>query len=183
MRKNGFTKHLFSLSFIATLLCPAWFVGTNINLTFPYSWGPNIGWINWAGDVTNGATFANVASGYIWSGNVGWIHLGDGTPANGIQYSNTSATDYGVNIDRTSDATYQLLSGFAYGANIGWINFNVVNWTGIANRPRIQRSTGRLLGYAWSANVGWLPLNSEPFSKVVVQLDNAVPGAAWKAYR
>ena len=27
-----------------------------------------------------------VCSGYIYSGYVGWIHLGDGTPANGIQY-------------------------------------------------------------------------------------------------
>ena len=38
-----------------------------------------------------------VCSGYIWGGNVGWLCLGSGTPANGIQYQNSSATDYGVN--------------------------------------------------------------------------------------
>ena len=126
-----------------------------------YSWGGNIGWTNWEGDVTNGAVFTeNYASGYIYSANCGWINLGDGSPANGISYSNTSADDFGVNVDSLSDPDYFMLSGYAWGANIGWINFDVAAQAGASNQPRIDKTTGILKGYAWSANTGWLTLES-----------------------
>jgi hypothetical protein len=60
------------------------------------------GWIGPAGlaNTANGAVIgAYVCSGYIYSANVGWINLGSGSPANGIQYQNDSATDFGVNQD------------------------------------------------------------------------------------
>jgi len=51
--------------------------------------------------------------------------VGSGFPVNQIQYSNSSGTDFGVNytIDPTSPGLAKL-RGLAYGANIGWINFD-----------------------------------------------------------
>jgi Bacterial TSP3 repeat len=86
--------------------------------------------------------------------NFGWMDFGDGTPANGIQYQNNSATDCGVNHDGLGN-----LSGYAYGANIGWINFG---WTTTSdvNRPRVNLLTGAFSGYAYSANMGWINLGT-----------------------
>ncbi len=143
---------------------------TNIDPTNKYSWGANVGWMNWAPDSVNGAVMAAFCSGYVYSANVGWIFLGDGTPDNGLAYSNARPTDYGINIDTKSDPNNWLLSGLAYSANVGWINFSVLTQTGAANRPRIDRTTGKMLGYAWSANAGWLPLDSSPTAQLVVTL-------------
>lgn len=155
---NKFTR----LSFLLLLLpITAAAAQTNISNTDKYSWGANIGWINWQGDVTHGALIANkFVSGFIYSANVGWINLGDGTPTNGTQYSNTSTSDFGVNVDSTSDPNYYILTGYAYGANVGWINFNVQTQAGKDNQPRIEKTTGIFKGSAWGANIGWLPLES-----------------------
>jgi hypothetical protein len=59
-----------------------------------------------------------VCLGFIYSANAGWIKLGNGAPINGIQYQNNSANDFGVNEDGSGN-----LRGFAWGANVGWINF------------------------------------------------------------
>ena len=113
------------------------------------AWGANIGWINWQGDTTNGAVIGDyVCSGYIYSANVGWINLGNGNPADGIRYSNSSSSDFGVNHDGQGN-----LRGYAYGANIGWINFETGN-------PRVNLQTGVLTGYIWAANVGWISLSN-----------------------
>ena len=42
------------------------------------------------------------------------------------------------------------LRGFAYGANIGWINFET------NGGPKIDLLTGNLSGYIYSANCGWI---------------------------
>lgn len=156
---------------------------TNVDPINKYSWTGNIGWLNWAGDIANGAVLTTFSSGYVYSANVGWINIGDGTPENGLQYTNASATDFGINIDKTSDPNFWLMSGGAYGANIGWINFSVVAQTGLANRPRIERATGRMLGYAWSANVGWLSLDSSPTAQVIVMDTNRTAAKVWISYR
>jgi hypothetical protein len=117
----------------------------------PYVWGANIGWLNARPSSGDGVrTTDAICSGYIWGANIGWIHLGDGTPTDGIRYSNT-ASDYGVNV--MPDGT---LRGYAWGANIGWINFEATG------NPRIDFATGDLLGHTWSANVGWLALGAYP---------------------
>src|ERR1044071_159720 len=88
---------------------------TTINGVNKYSYGANLGWMDWRGDTNNGAVIGEyVCSGYLYAANVGWIHLGSNAPANGIQYQNKSATDYGVNHDGLGN-----LRGLAYGANIG----------------------------------------------------------------
>lgn len=123
---------------------------TTISATNKHAYGANIGWLNAAGDVANGAVIGEyVCSGYIWGANVGWIHLGDGSPANSIQYQNNSATDFGVNHDGLGN-----LFGLAYGANIGWIIF------GTNGAPRVDLKTGALSGYAYGANCGWISLSN-----------------------
>src|SRR4051812_49599683 len=78
--------------------------------------------------------------------------MGTGTPTNGTSYSNNSATDFGVNCSAGSPGEKNL-RGFAYGANIGWINFEATG------NPRVILSTGQLRGFIWSANCGWINLD------------------------
>jgi len=129
-----------------------------------YAYGANIGWMDWRGDTNNGAVIGEfVCSGYIYSANVGWINLGSGSPINGIQYQNLSASDFGVNNDGLGN-----LRGYAYGANIGWINFENTG------APRVDLLTGKLGGYVWSANCGWISLSN---AVAYVQTDTIAPGA------
>jgi hypothetical protein len=134
---------------------------STINTTNQYAWGANIGWTNWRPDFdsanTEGVIVGEfICSGYVYGANVGWINMGSGfTPSAGhIQYSNASNTDFGVNF--TTDPTQPgvgILRGFAYGANIGWINFEPIG------NPRVSLFTGTFSGYAYSANCGWINLN------------------------
>lgn len=136
---------------------------TTINATNHFSYGANIGWIDAAGDVTNGAVIGlTYASGFMYGANVGWIHLGDGSPDDGTSYSNITSTDYGVNLEPDGD-----LRGFAYGANIGWVNFEPLG------DPSVDLLTGAMSGYAYGANVGWLSLSN---MQAFVQTDILDPG-------
>jgi len=137
---------------------------STINPANKFSYGANIGWLDWRGDTNSGAVIGEyVCSGYIWSANVGWIHLGSNAPANGIQYQNNSATDFGVNHDGIGN-----LRGYAYGANIGWINFENTG------APKVDLKTGTLSGFIYSANCGWISL-SNAFAHV--QTDTIQMGA------
>jgi hypothetical protein len=81
--------------------------------------------------------------------NVGWINLGGGAPTNGIRYQNISANDFGVNHDGAGN-----LRGYAYGANIGWINFET------NGNAKVNLNDGRLSGSVYSANCGWISLSN-----------------------
>jgi len=136
---------------------------TTIDPGNKYAYGANIGWMDWRGDTNNGAVIGEfVCSGYIYSANVGWINLGSGSPINGIQYQNLSASDFGVNNDGLGN-----LRGYAYGANIGWINFENTG------APKVDLLTGKLGGYVWSANCGWISLSN---AVAYVQTDIIAPG-------
>jgi hypothetical protein len=138
---------------------------TTIDPVNRYTYGANLGWINWVGDTNNGVIIGNyVCSGYIYSANVGWINLGSGSPASQIQYQNNSGTDFGVNNDGLGN-----LSGYAWGANIGWITFEQ-----IYGKPKVNLLTGVLSGYVWSANCGWISLSN---AVAYVQTDTISPGA------
>jgi hypothetical protein len=152
---------LISAFLLASLgLCRA---GTTINAPHNEAYGANIGWVNWRGDVANGAVIGEyVCSGYLYAANVGWINLGSGLPANGIQYQNNAATDFGVNLDALGN-----LRGLAWGANIGWINFENTG------APKVDLVTGNLSGYVWSANCGWISLSN---AVAYVQTDTIAPG-------
>ena len=130
---------------------------TTINAVNRFAYGANIGWMDWSGDIANGAVIgAFVCSGNIYAANVGWLSLGNGSPVSGVRYQNNSASDFGVNHDGAGN-----LSGFAYGANIGWINFTNRDATGgTFAGPRVDLVTGRLSGFVWGANVGWISLSN-----------------------
>jgi hypothetical protein len=131
---------------------------TTINPVNKFSYGANLGWVDWRGDVANGAVVgAFVCSGFMYAANVGWISLGDGMPSNGIRYQNNSATDFGVNHDGTGN-----LRGYAYGANIGWLTFtNRASDGTVYDGPKVNLLTGRLSGFVWSANCGWISLSNQ----------------------
>ena len=137
---------------------------TTIDPVNRYAWGANIGWMDWVANTNTGAVIGDyVCSGYVYSGNVGWINLGSGSPTNGIQYQNLSTNDFGVNNDGLGD-----LTGYAWGANIGWITFEQTY-----GKPKVNLVTGALSGYIWSANCGWISLNN---SEAYVQSDTLYPG-------
>jgi hypothetical protein len=137
--------------------------GTTIDAVNKYAYGANIGWINAYADGANGAVIGDYyCMGYLYAANVGWISLGSGTPANGIQYQNNAANDFGVNQDGLGN-----LRGYAYGANIGWINFENTG------APKVDLRTGILSGYVWSANCGWISLSN---AFAYVQTDTLWPG-------
>jgi hypothetical protein len=141
---------------------------TTIDPVNKYAYGANLGWLDWSGgtgETASGAVIGEyVCSGYIYSANVGWINLGSGSPPNGIQYQNNSATDFGVNQDGLGN-----LSGYAYGANIGWITFEQTY-----GQPKINLLTGVLSGSVWSANCGWISLSN---AVAYVQTDTIQQGA------
>jgi hypothetical protein len=71
-------------------------------------------------------------------------------PTNGWLYTNLSADDWGVNHDGLGR-----LTGYAYGANIGWVNFEQTY-----GKPRVDLRTGVMSGAAWSPNVGWISFSN-----------------------
>ena len=138
---------------------------TTIDPANHYAYGANVGWVEGRGDGTNGAVIGEyVCSGYLYAANVGWINLGGGSPLGGIYYTNTTATNWGVNQDGLGN-----LRGYAYGANIGWVSFEATG------APKVDLATGKFSGYAWSANCGWISLSN---AVTYVQTDTIAPGAA-----
>ena len=61
------------------------------------------------------------------------------------------------------------MSGYAWGANIGWIKFEQPT-----AQPSDQLLTGQMSGYVWSANCGWITLSN---AVAYVQTDTISPGA------
>jgi hypothetical protein len=173
--RHGYVKRFgyWALLALAVALPNNAQANTTIDASHQYSYGANIGWMNWLADsATDGVSVGEfICSGWIYSANVGWISMGNGSPANHVQYQNNSATDFGVNygIDPTQPG-YGILRGYAYGANIGWINFEA---TGNA---RVSLFTGRLSGYAYSANCGWINLDDMGVPANYVQTDHILMG-------
>jgi hypothetical protein len=142
-------------TFLVVALASAVQATTTINSTKAFAWGANIGWTNWRPSNADGVSIgAYICSGYIYGANVGWINVGNGNPANHIQYANNSATDFGVNFTMDpNNPGHGLLRGYAYGANIGWINFED------KGNPYVILSNGQLRGFVYSANTGWINLD------------------------
>jgi hypothetical protein len=147
-------------SLLALLLAPvALAQPSNIDASNKWSWGENIGFMNWRDAGSPSATQGvllnpNILSGLIWCENVGYLNLGDGTPASGSSYGNILGTDFGVNLlpdDR--------LGGLAWAENIGWVNFGPHTTLPDAQQARYDAASARLRGYAWGENVGWISLD------------------------
>jgi hypothetical protein len=159
MHRTRFAPACLSLLIAA----PALAQSSDIAPDHKFSWGENIGWMNWrdAGSpiASQGVrVHAGWLSGFIWCENVGWVNTGDGAPANGVSYQNAmigGVLDFGVNRDPQSGA----LSGLAWGENIGWINFSGGALATPARPARLDTAAGRFRGYAWGENVGWINLD------------------------
>ncbi|MCB9847559.1 MAG: hypothetical protein H6814_04005 [Phycisphaeraceae bacterium] len=127
---------------------------SNVTSGMEFSWGENIGWMNWrdANGAADGVLNCGAhLEGFIWAENVGWINTGSG-PLGGTMYTNTDSSDFGVNILPNGD-----LAGFAWGENIGWINF--ATGSAVPDQARYDAVAGRFRGYAWGENVGWINLD------------------------
>jgi hypothetical protein len=153
---------VFTLALVATLAPAALAQPSSIDVTSKWSWGENVGFMNWrdAGSPeASQGVFADtqVLGGFIWCENAGWVSVGDGSPANGVAYANVNGTDFGVNINPATGA----LSGLAWGENIGWINFGPHASLPAAQQARYDGAALRLRGYAWGENVGWINLDDD----------------------
>ncbi|MFA5317963.1 MAG: hypothetical protein WC323_00595 [Patescibacteria group bacterium] len=97
-----------------------------------YIWGEKIGYISLKRDsdspdygITNAmAGGEGKLSGQVWSEQAGYIKFA----ADGSDYSNDSAANYGVKIDSSG-----VFSGYAWGEKIGWISFSGSCDTGAAD--------------------------------------------------
>ncbi|GMV25703.1 MAG: hypothetical protein AMXMBFR58_17340 [Phycisphaerae bacterium] len=150
-------RHTLLTSIVTTcLLAGAASAQSNVDATNKYSWGENIGYMNWR-DANGGLSGVAVndslgyLAGYVWCENVGWLNLGAG---NG-PYGNSSGSDFGVNVDLVTGH----LSGYAWGENIGWVNFSGGAMATPAQPARFDTNNRRFFGYAWGENVGWINLN------------------------
>jgi uncharacterized repeat protein (TIGR01451 family) len=113
------------------------------------AWSENAGWINFF--PTHGTVTASLGananlSGFAWGENLGWIRFAAASAV--APYLNTTASNWGVNVDVSGN-----LSGYAWSENAGWINFGATD----AN-AKLDLATGALSGYAWGENVGWVHL-------------------------
>lgn len=122
---------------------------------YSHAWGENVGWVNFRPEGAKLEIGGNILAGWIEIKTLGWVYLGDGKPSNGYQYSNASASDYGVNNKEGN------LSGYAWSENVGWISFHGVT---------IYKE-GNFSGYAWSENVGRLKFESEGSAEYMVKTD------------
>jgi hypothetical protein len=65
------------------------------------------------------------------------------------------------------------LTGYVWAENIGWINLSPASYGGVVND-----GTGNLSGYAWGENVGWI--NFDPANGgVTIDADGYFDGWAW----
>jgi hypothetical protein len=87
--------------------------------------------------------------GFAWAENIGWIKLGAGAGAG--PYANTSATDWGVNMDAAGN-----LSGYGWSSHAGWVNFHATH-----GQVTIDPATGAFDGFAWGENVGWISFKGD----------------------
>lgn len=139
--------HYSILVCFCLLAIPCAWATDNIDSTNKYAWTENAGWINVA--PANGGVTVHYdgTSGYLtglaWGENIGWTKMGDDTDG---PYANTSATDWGVNLDASGK-----LSGYAWGENVGWINFGHAYCD-----ASINPVSGEFSGHAWGENIGWL---------------------------
>jgi hypothetical protein len=131
-----------------------------VSPTNQWAWSENAGWLNWGDTASPNQVIltASYMGGFVWGENIGWINLGDGTPANGVAYANTSASDFGVNIDPGTGE----MSGYAWAENVGWINFATTPFIG-PDGARFDDVAVRLRGYAWGENIGWVNLDDASF--------------------
>lgn len=120
----------------------------NIDPSQRHAWAENAGWLDFRPAFGGVTVLPTYLSGYAWQENAGWVKLGVNA---GGPYANTTATNWGVNLNTVTGA----LSGFAWSENAGWIRmdaaFGGVTYNGL---------THQMSGWAWSESVGWIHFRS-----------------------
>ena len=116
------------------------------------AYGENIGYILFLTDVGSIATprivDSNAFMGYGISQDVGYISL------NCANTNSCATSDYKVTVNERGH-----LSGYAYGENIGYINFDPIV-DGVDYGVTIDEN-GYFHGWAYSESVGWISFNCE----------------------
>jgi hypothetical protein len=145
MTKKMLTSMALILGFFLALRGVVYAAG-NIDAVNKYTWGTNIGWINFNPTYGGVTVYADHLEGYAWAENIGWIRLGTYTGRSTHTYANSAAGNYGIN-----RAAGGQLSGYAWSTNAGWINFSPTH-----SQVTIDPATGAFDGYAWAENVDWI---------------------------
>ncbi|UCG55593.1 MAG: hypothetical protein JSU70_12070 [Phycisphaerales bacterium] len=65
------------------------------------------------------------------------------------------------------------VEGFIWAENIGWINLSPTNYGGVVNN-----GSGNLSGYAWGENIGWINFGP-PHGGVTIDVEGNFEGWAW----
>lgn len=117
----------------------------NISAADKYAWSERSGWVNF--NPANGgvSVFDDHLEGHAWAENVGWIKLGSYSGGGYHSYGNSSAGDWGVNLNGAA------LSGYGWSESAGWVRFDPTGG-GVTLNP----ANGVFDGWAWSENLGWL---------------------------
>ncbi|MFM2384111.1 MAG: hypothetical protein RIQ72_683 [Candidatus Parcubacteria bacterium] len=74
--------------------------------------------------------------------------------------------DVVAKVEAQANPPNQLLRGWAWSSNIGWISFSCKD-AGVCMQSNYQvkvDSTGNLTGYGWSSNIGWISFNQSDLS-------------------
>ena len=160
-------KFKFYLATVLFFFCiaPLFAQTGNIDETDKWTWGTNIGWINFHPSNGGVTVYADHLEGYAWAENIGWIRMGTYTGGSPHTYQNDSNIDYGVNHDGAGN-----LSGYTWSTNAGWINFNPTH-----SQVTINMTSGSFDGYAWGENVGWIHFKNASPEYNVVCTDHTLP--------
>ena len=75
---------------------------------------------------------------------------------------------YAENID-----PYQNSSQYAYGENIGWLNFQPNQGVGV------QVSMDKVEGFIWAENIGWINLSPSTYGGIANDGSGSLSGFAW----
>ncbi len=146
-----------------------------VSSTHKYTWSESSGWQNFQPAFGGVTINTDHLTGYAWAANVGWIKLG---AAAGGPYTNTTASNWGVNRDQDTGN----LSGYAWSESVGWIKFQ----TGLS-QVTIDPATSDFSGYAWNGNIGYIHFqNVSPAYKVQVQPSpdsGTLPGQVSSTYK
>jgi len=81
------------------------------------------------------------------------------------------SANYAENIDPNDDG-----SQYAYGENVGWINFEP------NEGPGVTVSDANLIGYVWAENIGWInldPNDTDPNTGITNDGTGMLTGLAW----
>lgn len=138
-------KTSLAVPILVALLPAAAGAAGNIGATDKYAWSDRGGWVNFAPGNGGVYVFDDHLEGHAWAENLGWIKLGSHSGGGYHTYANTTAVDWGVNLDGAR------LSGYGWSDTVGWVRFDPTGG-GVTLDP----ASGAFDGWAWAENLGWI---------------------------